>query len=138
MFSIKYRNQLLAFVLWIFAVIALFKFSSLFFIDKQVAALFTGAGFIVLPVLFLISELKNAKNKFYMVVLGLFLICSALPIFFLRIFNWGVEFSSLNLFGIPASFMHQYSNYFYILMLLSAAYRAIDEKKRAQALLDKK
>ena len=38
MFSIKYRNQLLAFVLWIFAVIALFKFSSLFFIDKQVAA----------------------------------------------------------------------------------------------------
>ena len=126
MIYIKYRIQLIVSVAWIFIVMALFKLIP----NKQVAALFTGAGFIILPISFLISELKHAKNKLHIFILSLFLACSALPVFLLRVFNWGNEFASLDLFGIPAPLLHKYSNYFFILMLLSMVYRIIDEKKR--------
>lgn len=124
---ITYKTQLIIFVLWIFCVMGLFKFIP----DRQVAALFTGGGFIILPTLFLISEFKSEKNKFYIFVLSLFLIFSALPIFLLRVLNWGVEFASLDLFGIPASIMHKYSNYLYILMIFAVIYRIYKTRKKS-------
>ena len=122
---ISYRNQIIILVLWILVVTALFKFIS----DRQIAAVIAGLGFIFTALIFLISELKNKKNPFHIFTLIIFLTFSAVPIFGLRVLNWGVEFDSLNLFGIEAHFLHKISSYMYMLMMISAAYCFIKERK---------
>lgn len=114
----SYKKQIGLLVLWVIAVIFIFKIIS----DKQMAALLAGIGFLLLPSLFLYFEFKNEKNKIHVAALLLFLFCSAIPIFLLRIFNWGVDFKSLNLLGIPAGALHLSSNFLYILVIISAIY----------------
>lgn len=131
---ISYRNQCTILILWIFVVLGLFRFIS----DRQIAAFFTGAGFIFFPIWFLYSEIINQKSKIHIFVLCMFLLCSALPIFLLRITNWGANFAGLNielslgygLLKISAVQLHKYSNYLYILMLGSAIYNLVKEKMR--------
>jgi hypothetical protein len=122
---ISYRNQIIILVLWILVVTALFKFIS----DRQVAAVIAGLGFILIPFSFLISELKNKMNPFHIFTLIFFLSMSAVPIFGMRVVNWGVEFNSLNLLGIEAQFLHKISSYFYMLIMISTVYCFIKERK---------
>jgi hypothetical protein len=49
---------------------------------------------------------------------GIFLVCSAIPVFLLRVSNWGVEFSEVTFMGLTGAEMHKVSNYFFILMLV--------------------
>ncbi len=116
--SLTYKVQVISLVVWIVAVIFIFKLVA----DKPTAGLIAGIGFLILPGLFLVAELTGAKRKLHMAALTIFLACSALPIFLLRVFNWGAEFSSLDFYGLSAKFMHRISNYFYIVMLGSAIY----------------
>jgi hypothetical protein len=115
----QYKFQLICFIVWIFVVILLFKFIS----ERQVAAAIAGSGFIILPTFCLMQELRTRRNRVYLGTLIIFLVFSALPIFLLRIFNWGVDFNTLSLFGVEAQTMHKYSNYLYMLMVLACGYQ---------------
>jgi hypothetical protein len=127
MFSINYRNQIVILVLWIIAVMALFKFIP----DKQVASVVAGMGFVLFPILFLVSELKGSKQVTHILVLSVFLVFSALPIFFLRIFNWGSDFGSLEILGVSGNSLHKASSYLYMVMLLSSIYHFVKLKKKS-------
>lgn len=118
MLNIKYRNQVILLVGWILIVIVLFRLVT----DKQMASLFAGAGFIILPILFLLSEFKGRRSKVHIATLAFFLVFSALPIFLLRIFNWGTEFNSIYFLGFSAEFLHRTSNIIYLIVLSSATY----------------
>lgn len=125
MFKISYLTQIILLIVWIIVVMLLFRLIP----DRQMAATFAGAGFILLPVVFLISELKNARHGLHLFTLGFFLVVSAFPIFGLRILNWGVEFDSLSIIGIQAHFLHKISSYIYMLIVLSAGYYFLKERK---------
>lgn len=122
----NYRNQTIILGLWIVVIICLFKFIN----SKEVASVFAGVGFIVWPTLFLIYELTNKKNKIHLAALLIFLCLSALPIFLMRIFNWGTNFSDLSLLGIPMEAFHRASNGLYILMLVSSLSRYLVERRK--------
>jgi len=113
-----YLYQVEVLIIWIAIVVMLFKYVP----SKQIAGAVAGLGFVLLPSLFLIYELRQPlKNKFYIFVLGVFLLTNALPIFLLRILNWGVDFSELSLVGIPANKFHGISNIMYLIMLITSA-----------------
>lgn len=116
--NINYKVQVISLVVWIVVVLFIFKFVP----DRPTAGLIAGVGFLILPSLFLIAELAGEKRKLHMASLTVFLACSALPIFLLRIFNWGAEFGTLNFYGLSAVLLHRFSNYFYLVMLGSAIY----------------
>jgi hypothetical protein len=111
-----YRNKFIGLVLWIFIVMGLFRFIS----DRRIAATIAGIGFIILPMYLIFSETKlNRKNWFVILTSVVFLFFSALPIFYLRVFNWEADFKDLNFLGIPSDFLHKTSNKLYLLMLIS-------------------
>ena len=116
--KISYKIQVTALVVWIIAVILIFKFVA----DRQVAGLIAGIGFLILPSLFLAAEMAGAKSKLHIATIVIFLAGSALPIFLMRILNWGAEFSALDFFGLSAEFLHRTSNFLYLAMLGSAIY----------------
>lgn len=124
-----YRNELAIFLLWAVCVIVFFKFIP----DKQIAALLASLGFIVWPCVFIWLELKSPKpEKFHVAALALFLIAAAVPIFFLRVLNWNVDFSTLTLMGLPAVELHKTSNFFYLVVMVSCFVHAwkLDRKRR--------
>lgn len=121
--KLAYWVQLLILLLWIPCVMMLFRFID----EKRVAALFAGAGFLILPTLFLVHEALlrrsgKAFSKLHSFICLEFLIFSSLPIFLLRVLNWDADFSQLSIFGVSASFLHRFSNTNYMLLLLSAAF----------------
>ncbi len=117
----KYRNELGIFLLWAVCVVVFFKFIE----NRQVAALIAGMGFIFWPALFLYLEFRSdRKNKIHVFALSLFLVVSAIPIFLLRVLNWGVDFSTLSLFGIPAEQFHRSSNLIYLIVMVSCLYHS--------------
>lgn len=115
--NIKFGIQTIVLLLWIFVVGLLFTLIH----EKRIAGVIAGIGFIFIPTLFIFSELKQIKkNYLHMSALCLFLIGSALPIFFLRVLNWDVAFSELSLLGASSEKLHNLSNVLYGFMLLSA------------------
>ena len=118
MLSLNYRSQVVFLVAWVLIVMLIFKVIP----DKQIASLFAGGGFIVLPTLFLVEEIRKQRNKAHIAILLIFLFFSAIPIFLLRVLNWGVDFSSINLLGISAEFLHRFANVLYMTILVSAIY----------------
>ena len=121
----KYLTQFFILFVWIVIVVLLFKFIP----EKQVAAVIAGAGFILWPAFFIIAEIKNRKNWGHVFILGFFLVTNALPIFFLRVLNWGVEFSELSLFGIPAQSLHSVSNILYFAVMASCLFYFVKTKR---------
>ncbi len=121
-----YLYQMEIFIIWIVAVILLFKFVP----SKQIAGAIAGFGFVLWPSLFFVFELKQPlKDKIYMTILAVFLLANALPIFLLRIFNWGTDFSELSLLGIPANRFHGVSNVVYLVMMFMSAWLYFKNKK---------
>ena len=116
-----YFGELLAYFVWGICVFLIFTLIE----NKQVAGSVAGVGFLLLPLFFLIQEFKQPqrKSKLHMGVLLSFLILSVLPIILLRVFNYGVDFNTLSVFGFPAQKIHRYSNLIYLLMMASAFYR---------------
>lgn len=127
--EIGYRTQVIILSIWILVVVLLFRLMP----DRQVAATLAGIGFVFWPVLFLVSEYlrRPALNTSHIIVLSVFLLFSAMPIFLLRVLNWGVPFDQLSFMGIPGSVIHKVSNYIYILMLVSAIYHYVRARRRA-------
>lgn len=122
-----YRFEFFIMAVWIVLVIIFFKLIP----NKQLASLFTGVGFILIPSIFLFFELKKTKAAIsHVIVLSVFLIFSALPIFLSRIIYWGQDFSTLSILGMPLELIHKYSNGLYILMMLSALYQLYFGKEK--------
>ena len=124
--KLAYRYQLLMLLIWIPCVMVLFKIIE----ERKVAAVFAGAGFLILPCLFLFFEFfskKKQRSRVLILFTGLFLVFSALPIFLLRILNWNADFSQLSILGITADQMHKGSNYNYIVMVFAMAYLSYRE-----------
>lgn len=121
-----YFCQMEIFIIWIVAVTLLFKFVP----SKQIAGAIAGFGFVLWPTLFFIFELRQSlKDKIYMTILAIFLLANALPIFLLRILNWGTDFSELSLLGIPAARFHGVSNVMYLIMMSMSAWLYFKNKK---------
>lgn len=98
------------------AVMILFKFIA----DRQIAATVAGVLFVGLPLGLMAYEFKQAQFKQKLWFLGTlqFWVLFALPILGLRIFNWGVEFQSLSVFGVPGPLLHQWSSKSYMLWMV--------------------
>lgn len=118
MTSIKYSYQFLILILWVVGVGLLFKFSP----DRQVAGAMAGIVFIGIPLVLLASELRRSPKHMYQVVtVSVFLLLSALPIFLLRVLNWGTDFNELSLLGVTGPQLHKLSNVLYIAMIVTTA-----------------
>ncbi len=124
---ISYLMQISLLSIWILIVGVLFTVIPV----KPIAGVIAGLGFIGLPAFILSSELKkNKKYYFHLFTLIAFIAGSAFPIFLLRVFNWGVDFKELSLFGIESSVLHQSSNIMYAGMMLSATYCYLMSKRQ--------
>lgn len=122
-----YRFEFFIMAIWIVAVILFFKLIP----SKQIASLFTGVGFVLIPSAFIFVEFKKASKAIsHLVVLTIFLLFSALPIFLGRIFYWGQDFNDLSILGIPLGLIHKYSNGLYLVMMLSALYQIYFGKEK--------
>ncbi len=117
--AINYSKQLFILILWAIGVGFVFKLVE----NRQVAGLIAGIVFILIPIFFLWLECrKKIIQYFYVLLLSIFLIFSAIPIFLLRILNWGTDFKELSLLGVSAELLHRSSTFLYILIMLAAAY----------------
>ena len=114
-FENPYR-WLLAFNFFVvLAVMALFRWIE----NREIASVFAGSLFLLSPSLTLISEwrLHQSWKSFAAITSLIFLLLSALPIFLLRLMNWGVPFENLSLVGFSGPQLHQASNGMFFLML---------------------
>ena len=116
--KISYKVQVIALVVWIVMVLCLFKFVP----NKQVAGLFAGFGFLILPILLLVNEFKGEKSRLHMASLIIFLVFTALPILLVRVTTWGEDFSTTDFYGVPSMFLHRLANFLYLGMVASAIY----------------
>lgn len=112
----RYRNYILVQLLVVVFVILIFKVMP----EKQPASVVASFLFIgsALGVLRYEFKFPNPYRRFSVWAVIIFLTVSAIPIFLLRIFNWGVDFNELTLLGLTGAQMHKVSNYFFILMLI--------------------
>ena len=125
MFLISYKKQSIVLAVWIVVVVTLFNAFS----DRMIASLFATAGFVLWPTFFLISELANERRKIHTFSLLVFLLLAAIPLLYLRVSNWGADFSNLELFGLKAESIHKNANYLYFFIQMSAAYHHWKFKK---------
>ena len=124
-----YRVQFTILALWVLVVMVVFKLID----DRQLAALIAGLGFIFWPLLFIVHEIiqKDKANRSSLHLLGCmkFLVLFAVPLFLLRVLNWGVSFNDLNLLGVSATQLHRFSNISYLVMTLAIVYSSYRERK---------
>jgi len=89
----------------------------------QTAGLVAGAGFVIIPLWLVFRLLKQPSSlikNIRLCAISVFFLLSSLPIIGLRLFNLGLDFNELTLFGIlTGRQIHQISNYTYLLMVLS-------------------
>lgn len=116
--KISYKVQVIAFVVWIFIVFGIFRLVP----DKQMAGILAGIGFLILPLVFLVTEFKGEKNNLHRAALIIFLVFTAVPIFLVRITTWPEDFSTTDFYGVPSLFLHQLANFLYLGVLASAIY----------------
>ena len=129
--KLTYLAQLIVLIIWVFVVGALFMLMP----DKRVAGALAGVGFLVIPIILIKSELKKAQtSKLQIATAAIFLVCSALPIFLLRVLNWETDFQQLSLFGLSADFLHKSSNVLYFFMVAAVAWNLIQEIKSTRQL----
>src|SRR5690606_34976149 len=104
----------------ILAVIAIFKLIA----DRQVAALCAGSLFVLVPLLMMIAEYRAQKlqNWVWLLCALQFWVFFALPIFGMRILNWGTAFNELSFLGISGPTMHELSNKSFMVMLIATAW----------------
>lgn len=88
--------------------------------DRQIAATIAGSLFVGLPLILMICEFKKEKLNHKLWFLGTlqFWVLFALPILGLRIFNWGVDFQELSIFGVPGTALHQWSSKSYMVWMI--------------------
>ena len=112
----NYKNLFILFA-WIPLVILIFKFIH----PKEVASLFAGVGFILIPIFLLYSRRHEVRSSpFWCFSVIQFLLLFAVPIFTLRILYWGTPFQDISVNGFqPTEFLHKGANMSYLVMLLA-------------------
>jgi hypothetical protein len=87
---------------------------------KEKAALVAGTLFLLSTAFIIGYELKFPAAYKRATFWGalLFLIVGAIPIFALRVMNWGVPFDQLSMLGIPAAKLHEFSNYLFLILVV--------------------
>lgn len=125
--NFSYISQFLLLFVWVFVVGALFTLIP----TKPLAGVIAGIGFIGIGSFLFLSELKkDIPNRLQILSVGAFLLFSAIPIFLLRVTNWGVEFKELSLLGISSDLLHRFSNFLYLIMVLTTLLGIYKEKKK--------
>ena len=101
----------------IFAVTFIFRMNA----DRKVAALQAGGLFITLPLCLFIKEWKLTKslNKFFLFSLLQFWVVFAVPMILMRLIHWDLDFSQIQVWGVPAELFHRISNSSYILIMVA-------------------
>lgn len=124
----RFRLYLMIHALVVLAVMGLFHWIP----EKQVAALFAGSLFILVPLAVIHMEWNILKDYRSLSGWGclLFLLISALPVFLLRVMNWGTPFDELSLLGVSGPDMHKMSNGIFLLMLLGFVVDSVRIKRR--------
>lgn len=127
---LRYRIYLLGHGAVVLTVLALFASIH----EKQLAAVFAGGLFILSPLLVLTNEIRQQKlilalKSFSVWGCLQFLILSALPVFLLRVTNWGVPFDQLSMLGVAGPDWHRFSNISFLLMLLGFAVDGIRARR---------
>lgn len=130
LFMNRYRIYLFAHILVIVLVTAFFKIIP----ERKIAALCAGTLFLLTPVLVLFFEYRAKALMKRMSSYGalIFLLLSAMPIFYLRVTNWSEDFNSLSLAGIAGPELHQLSNKIFMLMLVCFLVDAFREQIKKQ------
>lgn len=111
-----FLGYLIAQVLVIVLVIVIFKMIP----DRQIAATIAGLLFVALPVGMMTFEYRRAGVEYFYWFIAVlqFWTLFALPIFGLRVLNWGVPFEYLSFLGIPGPVLHQWSSKSYMVMMI--------------------
>lgn len=114
----KFTYVLIGQLLIVFMVMGLFRVIA----DRQIAATIAGLLFVISPCLWLSVLWRQVSLKYWWFYLGIlqFWVLFALPVFLLRILNWGAEFESLSILGFSGPFLHQWSSKSYMLMVLTS------------------
>lgn len=110
-----FLGYLIAELIVIFSVIAIFKLIP----DRQIAATAAGFLFVSLPIVMMAWEYRRAhlEHFYWFVAVLQFWTLFALPIFGLRILNWGIPFEHLSFLGISGPVLHQWSSKSYMVMM---------------------
>ncbi|GIL16385.1 MAG: hypothetical protein BroJett040_01360 [Oligoflexia bacterium] len=100
--------------------------------DRQVAGIIAGLLFLLAPSIVIWNEYRMGTWKKQASFWGslCFLVFSALPIFILRVTNYGQPFEELSVLGVTGPMLHKFSNYFFIVLLLGFFIDSFSEKKK--------
>lgn len=88
--------------------------------DRRLASVLAGSLFVVLPLGLMAFELFREGFKRWYWFLGTlqFWLLFAVPILGLRLTHWREPFVTLEVFGVPAPFLHQWSSKSYMLWMV--------------------
>jgi hypothetical protein len=129
-----YAYYFLVQIVVVFCVIMSFKLIH----PKEFASLFAGSSFVIGCFVVLYAEwlrfhhLKSLTSIATMLFLFLF----AIPIFGVRLLNYGIPFDQLKVWGIPSPMMHGLSNYGFILMVLVIVFDGLVYWKKSDNLIE--
>lgn len=101
--------------------------------DKKWASVVASNLFLWSSVGILYSEawMHRAQKKILVIVgTGLFLGLFVLPVMGMRLLNWDMEFGQVTLLGVTGAQMHQFSNYAFMLMLVTYFVESFKENKK--------
>ncbi len=115
-----FKKWLSVLILQIFGILwAIWVFSSP--IPKHIAGLTAGGVFLLVGLVPVLLLLRNPHRGRWVIFWSaiIFLICSALPIFGLRLIYWGQEFNTIVVGSLHASKLHGWSQSFYLAMIIS-------------------
>ena len=113
---------LLVQILLIVAVTFIFKVIP----DRQIAAALAGVLFLLMPTgaLWYCRQYMGLRNWIWSLSVILFLTCFSIPIFFLRILNWGIPFDQLQFLGISGPQFHYWSSKSYMVMMAATIWES--------------
>ena len=99
-------------------VVALFRWID----DRSIAATLAGLVFLGGPVIMALVKRRQSwggvADLVWWLALSQFVVFFAIPIFGLRLINWGVPFDGMTIFGVPGPQWHGFANRSFSLMAL--------------------
>jgi hypothetical protein len=124
------QNRYLIYILFLIAtipaVMLLFKMIE----PKKLASLFAASLFISASLVIIWGELKNKTLKTPSLIAAIgFLILFSAPMLIVRILNYDQDFSSLTIGPLTAPEFHKYSNYGFMMLLLTTVVDYFRSKK---------
>ena len=100
--------------------------------DKRMASVITSMLFILSSAGILFWEIRYPQFIKRPTFWGnvIFLLCSALPIFLIRLAFWEMPFEEIQVLGVTGAQMHQASSYVFFLMLICLFVDSYQENQR--------